>query len=358
MGGGGSQSQDSGVCGTIQISVIGQATRGKTLLVHTTSEYGKDIVTNVIMQDAQGNVQAFQTNTPFKGYGTVQVPQDSDVPLILLASADGCETGRYQLNELKGELISPSSSGPKLVIKGLPEEENVNTLISGLLADESGSVLNGRDKAVKITRPDGTIVETNTDSNGYFKFYADHVGAYSIVAEVDGFKKSDNTTVNVRTPRKPLDIRVFRKGSSDFVETGTAYQGVAYSITLYADGLIINETLNATIELNGAEMKAEFIDGWTTYVPNSLGQLKVKVDESEGYESAKLSLDVVQGMDFSGVMFAIGGFGVVAFIVLMVYLFVWRRKPKRDEGLGFRPGKVGGSPQLEDIEIDDEPSFG
>ena len=319
-------------CGTISISVIGQATRGKTMLVHTTTEGGKDIVAKVVMTDAEGNTQAFQTNNPFEGYGQILIPQDADVPLILLASKEGCETGKLQINELKGQLIKEEEqeeSAKKLVINNLPSEALVNSIVSGTLLDNDGNLITDKERVIYITDPDNAKLKTNTDSSGNFKFYAGKLGKYIITASLSGYQDSENYTVTVRKPRKNVTLLAFKNGEM----ITTASVGDIIDFGIYYENKKVDTDVTGKVRINGKETDIRFTNGAATYKVEDSGILRVSIPQTSEYNSEEMTIKIEESFNFNMVIYA---FIIIVLIVAIIYVLS-RKGGSSEPKMGLSP---------------------
>lgn len=347
------EEDDTTECGTLQISLIGVATRGKMAIIRVSDGNGDAIIATVSVTDPMGNAEILITNSPTKGFGSFKIPEDADVPIVLIAFAENCNSGTYTVNELKGEKLSPEDEDeilPILRIDGLPEESMHNVAFNGTVIDSDGNLI-ASEISVIVTTPSGSVVKAQTNTVGVFKVWGANIGNYVVRAELDGYEDSPDYAVNVRNPRVPMYILAFRNGHH--VTDGVVYTDEVVSFGLYSNNQRVNDTVSGTVEVNGKGDSVEFTNGVLSYRVPEEGVIRVMTSQSYNYlEADVLDLESVSS-----------GFGwlwivivVVALVVVIILILVLlkRRGGTTGPDMGFRSGESGSTSAPMEFESSDE----
>ena len=329
---------------TVKISVIGKAFYGKNMLIHTVDENGKDLVSKVVLSDIVGNSDICETNQPFDGFCQIFIPETTEPPLTLLANKEGCQTGQYIINEIKGQKIIEESEEETptktLVIQDLPTEDKPNIIISGTVLDSNGNLITDSTTQIKIIDPSNANLETSVASDGTFKFYSGLIGEYSIEALLDGYNPSPKQTVNIRIPRKDIAIVPFLNGNR-VTASNQLYPGTILEIGIFNDNQKVNLDVTSTISYNGNQQDLIFIDGETSINLASVGNYIITIPETEQYLSTELRIEALQGFDMNALIIPIV---VIIIIVIIVTIVIKKRNKSKYPELGFAPGESGTRP--------------
>jgi len=322
------EENESESLGNIRISLIGIATRGKMAIVKTIDEEtGKAIISTVTITDPEGNAQIIETNSPVRGFGMFKIAEDSDVPVTLIASCDGYESGTYLINELKGEKLSEEQEPEPtktLQIKGVSGEFLVGNILNGtvLVSETNEPADNAK---VTITKPDNSKLVTHTDSNGLFKVFVDTIGTWTAIATKADHTDSAEASITSRVPRKDIGcIKMFRGNQG--ISTANAKETVTFGI--YDDNYtLIEENFAGTISFMGHDETVAFESGWLSYqMPeNDVGSFTVNVDKSENWNEASETFEVAIGFDFSAILLPIGVIVVAIIIIAIIARLIGRR---------------------------------
>jgi len=276
----------------------------------------------VTILDQSGELSPIAGISSNIGFFSERLHEDYKQNLIVQLEKEGCEPSTQIIlfeqsydDYKKGKQEEEGKYQLVLNMSERYEMKEINSTIKNLL----GTGVEGVE--VKITRPDGTSFNINTDSSGSFSFTPDMVGNWKLQGGKNDYESTDLISIEIYQNKEYLIItKVDGEPKSEYKK------GDRLSFELRDEN---NTLLPLTIEATFAGQPLQFVNGISDTVTFTGEPSTLNIPATEGYMAQTIQLNKKE-TKWATILWVIGIIIAVLILIIIIVAIVKKFKGKKN----------------------------